>query len=111
MIRDDNMALLSAQSANEIATLFNAFNSMVGINGASVIHGQGGSVIQLGDVAQAANPFEPIEMIQAGDDDTYLSAARLNRMVDAYNKIMAFRGDGIIEPKLSDGAIVIDVKL
>lgn len=111
MIREDNMALLSAESANEITFLFNAFNSMVGLNGASVIHGESGAKIILGDANQAANPIPRVEPIKAGASDTYLSSERLNVLISAYNKIMSFRGDGIIEPKMNEGAIVIDVKL
>lgn len=111
MIQHNNMALLSAESANEIAFLFNAFNSMVGINGATVLHGDSSAKILVGDFNQAANPYEPIPMIQAGDTETYLSASRINLMIRAYNRIMAFQGDGIIEPKLSDGGPCIDVLL
>ena len=111
MIQNNSMALLSAESANEIATLFNAFNSIVGINGATVVHSDGRIQFLLGEFDQGAKPTPILEMIQEGDTDTYLSATKMNQMLWAYNRIMSSTGDGIIEPKLVDGGIVIDVLL
>jgi hypothetical protein len=106
------MALLSAESANEIAALFNAFNAMVGINGCRIIHSESNVLMLLGDGPQDASfALPPIPMIQAGDTNTYLSADNMNRMIWAYNKIMASMGDGIITPFLGSGSPVIDVKL
>lgn len=114
MIRNDNLALLSEESANEIAFWFNAYNSMVAINGASVIQADGNIFLKLGDFDQSANPTVRVELIKAGSSDTFLSAARLNALIHAYNRIMSSRGDGIVEPRISDGSaciVVADVDL
>jgi hypothetical protein len=109
MIRTDSMALLSAESANEIAALFNAFNAMVGINGCRVVHGQSNLVIQLGDGEQGAkSPVPEVPMIEPGDSDTYFSASKLNVLIAAYNKIVSSVGDGVIGVRLlTAGAVVV----
>jgi hypothetical protein len=109
MIRDDNMALLSAQSANEIATLFNAFNSMVAINGVSVVHGEANLKLVAGEVGQAANPIPRVELIEPGSSDTYLSASKLNVLIAAYNKIMSSEGLENARFYITEGGIKVSV--
>jgi hypothetical protein len=112
MILHNSMALLSAESANEIAFLFNAYNAMVGINGCRVVHSESNLILQLGDGEQeASSPVPQVPYIKAGDSDTYFSASKLNILIAAYNKIMSSSGDGIITPHITGNGSVIDVKI
>lgn len=109
MIRDDNMALLSAESANEIATLFNAFNSMVAVNGVSVIHSESNLRLVAGEVEQAANPLPRVPYIEQGSTDTYFSASKLNVLIAAYNKIMAAEGLPNASFFITEGGVIVSV--
>lgn len=111
MITPHPLVLLSESGFNEIALTFNAYLGFTGKSGGSIIHGQDAITFIVDDVNQFINESDYILPIQQGDTDTAMSAARLNHLIDGYNKIMQSAGGDGCNVHISEGGVVVEVML